>query len=430
MPDTSLASWLQRVEHQHEKSIQLGLERVDIVWKRLTSDIPELRSRKEKPKTISVAGTNGKGSTVACMEALLLAHNYSVGCYTSPHFFSYNERIRVNGKMVPNNDLVEAFEIIHDASKGIPLTYFEYGTLAALKLFLEADIEVQLLEVGLGGRLDAVNIVDSDVAVVTSIDLDHQAWLGETLLDIAGEKLGIARANRPLVWGESSHFNCYEPSITKTDAVLLKIGEHFNIQQHGRCSEIICKTSSNKPATFENLKDTGIPINSKALALQALIAAELAIDCAISSDALNEIELMGRYQSAQFHGTSIILDVAHNPAAARMLAQRLEKLSGSIFAVASVLDDKDWDGIVDSLQPLIKSWRIAEISSSSRSMREHDMLKVLYNKGLAGSAYETIELALLDAIRASCEGDTVLVMGSFHTVADALRVIEPEGDWA
>ena len=224
MPDTSLASWLRRLEYQHEKPVQLGLERVDIVWKRLTSDIPMLRSRKEKPKTISVAGTNGKGSTVACMEALLLAHNYSVGSYTSPHFLSYNERIRINGKMVSNNDLVEAFEIIHDASKGIPLTYFEYGTLAALKLFLEADIQVQLLEVGLGARLDAVNIVDPDVAVVSSIDFDHQAWLGETLLEIAVEKLGIARANRPLVWGESSYFNCYEPFITKTDAVLLKIG--------------------------------------------------------------------------------------------------------------------------------------------------------------------------------------------------------------
>ena len=430
MPDTSLASWLRRLEYQHEKPVQLGLERVDKVWKRLTSDIPELRSIKEKPKTISVAGTNGKGSTVACMEALLLAHNYSVGSYTSPHFLSYNERIRINGKMVSNNDLVEAFEIIHDASKGIPLTYFEYGTLAALKLFLEADIQVQLLEVGLGARLDAVNIVDPDVAVVSSIDFDHQFWLGETLLEIAVEKLGIARANRPLVWGESSYFNCYEPFITKTDAVLLKIGEQFHIQSHGRYSEIICQTSSSKPATFENLKDTGIPINSKALALQALIAAELAIDCGISSDTLNEIELMGRYQRAQFNGTSIILDVAHNPAAARMLAQRLEKLSGSIFAVASVLDDKDWDGIVDSLQPLIKSWRIAEISCSSRAMREHEMLKVLYNRGLTGSAYETIESALLDAIRTSCEGDTVLVMGSFHTVADALRVIKPEGDWA
>ena len=430
MPDTSLASWLRRLEYQHEKPVQLGLERVDIVWKRLTSDIPMLRSRKEKPKTISVAGTNGKGSTVACMEALLLAHNYSVGSYTSPHFLSYNERIRINGKMVSNNDLVEAFEIIHDASKGIPLTYFEYGTLAALKLFLEADIQVQLLEVGLGARLDAVNIVDPDVAVVSSIDFDHQAWLGETLLEIAVEKLGIARANRPLVWGESSYFNCYEPFITKTDAVLLKIGEHFHIQPHGRNSEIICHTSSSKRAKFENLKDTGIPLNSKALALQALIAAELALDCGISCDTLNEIELMGRYQSAQFNGTSIILDVAHNPAAARMLAQRLEKLSGSIFAVASVLDDKDWDGIVDSLQPLIKSWRIAEISCSSRGMREHEMLKVLYNRGLAGSAYETIESALLDAIRTSCEGDTVLVMGSFHTVADALRVIKPEGDWA
>ena len=428
MPDTSLASWLRRLEHQHEKPIQLGLERVDIVWKRVTSDIPELRSRKEKPKTISVAGTNGKGSTVACMEALLLANNYSVGSYTSPHFLSYNERIRINGKMVSDNDLVEAFELIDDASKGIPLTYFEYGTLAALKLFIGSDIQVQLLEVGLGGRLDAVNIVDPDVAVVSSIDFDHQTWLGETLLEIAGEKLGIARANRPLVWGESSYFDHYKPIIARTDAVLLKIGEHFTLQQHERYSEIICQTSSNKPAKFENLKDTGIPINSKALALQALIAADLVIDCGISSDTLNEIELMGRYQSVQFRGTSIILDVAHNPAAAGMLAQRLEKLSGSIFAVASVLDDKDWDGIVDSLQSLIKSWRIAEISCSSRAMRGHDMLKVLYNKGLAGSTYDTIESAFLDAIRTSCEGDTVLVMGSFHTVADALRVIKPEGD--
>ena len=430
MPDTSLASWLRRLEYQHEKPVQLGLERVDIVWKRLTSDIPMLRSRKEKPKTISVAGTNGKGSTVACMEALLLAHNYSVGSYTSPHFLSYNERIRINGKMVSNNDLVEAFEIIHDASKGIPLTYFEYGTLAALKLFLEADIQVQLLEVGLGARLDAVNIVDPDVAVVSSIDFDHQFWLGETLLEIAVEKLGIARANRPLVWGESSYFNCYEPFITKTDAVLLKIGEHFHIQPHGRNSEIICHTSSSKRATFENLKDTGIPINSKALALQTLITAEFVLDSRKALDALNHIELMGRYQCERFSGKRVILDVAHNPASARMLANRLVKPVGSILAVASVLNDKDWDGIVAPLMTLISSWRIAQIRNSSRAMLKQDMLGVLYNKGLKGLAFDSIESAFLDAIRTACEGDTVLVIGSFHTVADVLRVMHDKVDKA
>ena len=430
MPDTVLSSWLRRIEHQHAESIQLGLERVDSVWRRLKSDMPELGSRIKKLTTISVAGTNGKGSTVACLEALLLAHDYSVGAYTSPHFVSYNERIRINGKMVSDKTLVDVFETINSAAEGVPLTYFEYGTLAALMLFLRSQVEIQLLEVGLGGRLDAVNIVDSDVAVVTSIDFDHQAWLGDTLQEIAREKLGIARTNHPLIWGEPSCFEFYESLINQTGAKLLKIGEHFTIRQSGQHSEIVCKTNSEEVAKFENLKDTGIPINSKALALQTLITAELVLDSRKALDALNHIELMGRYQCERFSGKPVILDVAHNPASARMLAKRLVKLDGSILAVASVLNDKDWDGIVAPLMTLISSWRIAQIRNSSRAMLRQDMLGVLYNKGLKGLAFESIESAFLDAIHTACEGDTVLVIGSFHTVADVLRVMHDKVDKA
>ena len=426
MPDTALASWLFRLEHQHEEPIQLGLERVASVWQRLISNMPELGSRRKKLRTISVAGTNGKGSTVACLESLLLAHDYRVGTYTSPHFFYYNERIRINGKMVSDKALVEAFEAIDNAAVGLSLTYFEYGTLAALMLFLRSHVQIQLLEVGLGGRLDAVNIVDSDVAVVTSIDFDHQAWLGDSLPEIAREKLGIARANRPLIWGESSHFQCFESLIDQTGADLIKIGEHFAIRQIGEYSRIVCHSNFDEVVKFENLRDTGIPMNSKALALQTLISADIVLDARKSLDALNEIQLMGRYQCEYFSDTQIILDVAHNPASARMLGKRLEKLNGSVLAVASVLNDKDWDGIVDSLMTQVKSWRIAQIRNSSRAMSEQDMLEVLYNKGLNGLPFETIESAFLDAIRMSCKDDIVLVIGSFHTVADVLRIIQNE----
>ena len=202
MTNRSLAEWLSLLESRHPCEIELGLERVDKVWKRFQSS-----HAKEafSGKVVTVAGTNGKGSCVASMQAVLLAHGYSVGSFTSPHFLVYNERICLNGQPVADQNIIDAFELIETLRQDISLSYFEFNTLAALIIFAQKSPDILLLEVGLGGRLDAVNIIDADVAILTSIDLDHQQWLGETRAKIAKEKLGIARANKPLIIGESDY---------------------------------------------------------------------------------------------------------------------------------------------------------------------------------------------------------------------------------
>ena len=198
MTDRCLADWLQLLETRHPSEIDLGLDRVATVWQRYQSQ----RTETSNPKIITVAGTNGKGSCIASMQAVLMAHGYTVGTFTSPHFLVYNERICLSGVPASDQLIVSAFESIEAMRADISLSYFEFNTLAALIIFDRHQLDYLLLEVGLGGRLDATNIIDCDIAVVTSIDLDHQQWLGETREEIAREKLGIARANRPLIIGE------------------------------------------------------------------------------------------------------------------------------------------------------------------------------------------------------------------------------------
>ena len=228
MPNRSLAEWLTLLESRHPSEIELGLSRVDNVWQRLQATAQPKLPESKPPIAITVAGTNGKGSCIASMQALLLQHGYSVGMFTSPHFLTYNERICIAGKPVSDRLIVAAFEQIEAVSGDISLTYFEFGTLAALLVFRDANPDVMLLEVGLGGRLDAINSIDADIAVVTSIALDHQDWLGDTREAIAGEKIGIARAGRPLIIGEQDYPQGFEQMVSDTGADALYIGRDFS----------------------------------------------------------------------------------------------------------------------------------------------------------------------------------------------------------
>ena len=227
MTNRCLADWLTLLETRHPCEIELGLERVATVWVRYKSNSLSLSPVKE-PVIITVAGTNGKGSCIASMQALLLEHGYSVGAFTSPHFLRYNERISLCGQPVPDNEIVAAFEAIEAIRGDIDLTYFEFNTLAALIIFNRNELDVLLLEVGLGGRLDAVNIINADVAVLTSIDLDHQQWLGETRTEIAREKLGIARRGKPLIIGEKDHPKDFKQLVSQTGAQALWCGDDFD----------------------------------------------------------------------------------------------------------------------------------------------------------------------------------------------------------
>lgn len=420
MPKRSLHDWLQLLESRHPSEIELGLDRVNTVWRRLQS----AHNFNQSPLAITVSGTNGKGSTLASMQALLLQHCHTVGMFTSPHFLAYNERICLAGQPVADEIIVQAFELIETQCQGISLTYFEFGTLAALVVFHQAMPEVMLLEVGLGGRLDAINIIDADVAVLTSVALDHQDWLGDTREAIAREKLGIARAGRPLIVGEQDHPPGFMQMIEDTGAKALLAGTDFSFTEG--TSFTANMVGENGPLCFEHLNGRGLlPVN-KTLALQALLAAGISLDGESSRAALESVGLTGRRQSMIFRGIEVILDVAHNPAAAEVLAASLEQIEANTVAVASVLDDKDWSGIVSAISSAIDQWNIAEISDSPRATKGQSLLELLYNAGQSGSLHQSVEEAFLNAVAECSTADRIIVFGSFHTVAAVLNLILAE----
>ena len=422
MPDRCLAEWLALLEARHPSEIDLGLDRVAAVW----SDLCESRQRRQNPiqlpTVITVAGTNGKGSTIASMQAIMLHHGFRVGATTSPHFIHYNERISIQGKPVSDQPIVSAFEEIEAARGSISLTYFEFGTLAALLVFADAELDVVLLEVGLGGRLDAMNIIDADVAVVTSIALDHQAWLGETRELIAAEKLAIARAHRPLIIGEEDSPAGFSQMIADTGAKPLVSGRDFSVELHGDSFDARVQTAGGRSLLIPNISAQGLlPIN-KTLAIQAILYAGFELDGQKVVSALNGVTLAGRQQQLEFKGVRVILDVAHNPAAAAALAENLPSKNGRFIAVASVLSDKDWSGIVAPLAALIDHWQIAEISGTDRATGGQTLLEVLYNAGLSGSLNSSIEEAFLNAHSRATAEDTIIVFGSFFSVAAVLEL--------
>lgn len=423
MTNRSLAEWLSLLESRHPCEIELGLERVDKVWKRFQSS-----HAKEafSGKVVTVAGTNGKGSCVASMQAVLLAHGYSVGSFTSPHFLVYNERICLNGQPVADQNIIDAFELIETLRQDISLSYFEFNTLAALIIFAQKSPDILLLEVGLGGRLDAVNIIDADVAILTSIDLDHQQWLGETRAKIAKEKLGIARANKPLIIGESDYPDNFVNAVENTEADALWVGKDFDyrVQKQQFCANLLAK--GNRQIMVDKIVDQGPLAINKTLALQALYSLDCQLDENICRDALQTVPIMGRQQQAEYQSIPIILDVAHNPAATLKLAKNLEKKLGKTIAVAAVLEDKDWQSMVANLDSQIDYWFIAELVGISRAAKGQSLLKLLYNAGGEGMLCETVEVAFLSAIAKAKKTDNVLVFGSFYTVAKILDFISKE----
>ena len=424
MPNRCLAEWLVLLESRHPSEIDLGLSRVNDVWQRLQPIFEPNASDIKSSIAIIVAGTNGKGSCIASMQALLLQHGYSVGMFTSPHFLTYNERICLAGKPVSDAVIVAAFEQIEAVSGDISLTYFEFGTLAALLVFRDASPDVMLLEVGLGGRLDAINIIDADVAVITSIALDHQDWLGDTREAIAGEKIGIARANRPLIIGEHDYPRGFEQMVSDTGANALYVGREFSYTDEPLFST---KLMSNTGIMhIDQLPQAGLlPVN-KTLALQALLSAGLALNAEDSRIALASVRLTGRHQTLSYKGIDVILDVAHNPAAAHALAQNLTAIDGRTLAVASVLEGKDWAGIVNAMENVIDDWFIAQIRDTQRASKGHTLLEVLYNAGQSGQLLESIGQALDSVLEQATAEDRVVVFGSFHTVAAVLNIILAE----
>ena len=356
MNPVTLAEWLQWLELQHPSEIELGLERIRVVALRLGVLQP-------KATVVTVAGTNGKGSFVASLAAILRAHGKRVACYTSPHLFHFHERIDLDGTPPHDEALVAAFGAVESCREGVPLTYFEFTTLAALHLFRQQPFDLLILEVGLGGRLDAVNILTPDWAVITSIGLDHQEYLGDTREAIAFEKCGILRPDTPLVCAESDPPSRLQEAINTHPALWIGRDFSFDKEGDGWCCQI-----SSAPEELANLRDNGLSIPSQAAAI-ALATRLLRGGGSAGrvADAINRCALPGRFQRTSRRGVTIILDVAHNAQAAGMrvkqegldndLLERLkaDKNFASKARGGTLSAELDWEGVMDPMKYIGRS---------------------------------------------------------------------------
>lgn len=420
MPNRSLADWLERIQRQHPKSIELGLERVRAVAARMNLKRPGKR-------VITVAGTNGKGSTVAFVEAIARAAGRRVGAYTSPHLVRYNERIRIDGVEADDAALVAGFEQVEAARGDTPLTYFEYGTLAALWLFAQARLDLAVLEVGLGGRLDAVNLVDPDVAVITSVDLDHQDWLGPDRESIGREKAGILRPGKPLVLAETDPPSSVLVEAYTKGAFAIRAGCDYLIERHAEhwvWREPGCRLELPYPRL-----DAPAQLSNASAAIAALRAAGGRIPRAAFAGGVAAAQVAGRLQRFERDGVEIVVDIAHNPQAARQLAEwlALRPASGRTFAVFGALADKDAAGLAAPLAGHVDAWWLAGLANAGERGQSGETLAgriaaVLPAGRLNVSA--TVEAALAAARGQARSGDRVLVFGSFHTAGAALAALQ------
>jgi dihydrofolate synthase/folylpolyglutamate synthase len=420
---SSLAEWLHWQEGLHPSEIELGLDRVRAVAGRLSFySAPHLI-------TVIVGGTNGKGSCVAYLESILLQAGYRVGAYTSPHLFRYNERIRVNGVAVSDEQLCDSFSRIdqarYDGKAPISLTYFEWGTLAALDIFSRNHLQIQILEVGLGGRLDAVNLADADVSIVTNVALDHEQWLGDTLEQIACEKAGIFRPDRPAIFGDPNPPESLLQIADEMGVELLVRGRDFGLEEQGQQWGFYGRLADGSRMIWQGLPPGQLPAPSAACALQALACLGFPDNhhggASAVSSGLAKASLPGRFQMLDWRGRQVILDVAHNPAGAAYLARELERRQlRPVAIVFSALADKDITGVLSALEKDLASPCLLAELSVPRAARIEILQQCASQAGVETQVFDTIAGALNGACRLGSEGDTLLVCGSFYTVAAAL----------
>lgn len=395
-----------------ESRIELGLDRVRIVLDRLSLDFGDRT-------IVSVAGTNGKGSTVAFIEAGLLAAGRRVLAYTSPHLLDFRERFRIDGEQASSARVLHALDAVEAARGSTPLTYFELVTLAAFVLAASADVDVLVLEVGLGGRLDAVNVLDADLAVITSIGLDHQAWLGRTRARIALEKCGVARPGRPVIVAEPRPPAGMLEHLVQLDAEVLVWGEDFDARWHR--ARLSVRLGTRRIAGL----DPGLSGHHQRTnaAAAALVLDRLGLEDAAIRTGIESARVAGRFQRIA-GDPAVFVDVAHNVDAARALRRTLEARPGRKRAVFAALADKDIEGIVRALAPAIDHWYPAQLESP-RAVPVAELAERIRRAGVevrpdAVESSTNSVAATLERARADCRGgDEVIVFGSFLTAAAA-----------
>jgi len=408
----TLDGWLAALEQLHPSPIELGLTRIHKVASQM--GLLQLPC-----PLITVAGTNGKGSTVTYLDAIYRAAGYRTCCQFSPHMLRFNERIRLNGVDASDAQILEALSAVETGREDISLTYFEYTVLAAVWLYQRSSPDVIILEVGLGGRLDACNIWDCDVAVVTNISIDHQRWLGDSREAIGGEKAAIARSGKPAIVGDANPPVSLTNTLADIGAVTQLINRDFSFEK---------KANGWSYTTAEGAMDLPLPaldgewqLANASCAISAVRALEstLPVAPAAIGEGLQSAHIAGRYQRGTVRGVPVVMDVGHNPDAAKRLALQLrrENTTGRVLAVSAVMADKDLDGMLAEVVAEIDVWHVGALDID-RAMPVEDYRATLVSHTAAESyGYSTIEVALDAAVSDAKVGDLIVVFGSFYTVA-------------
>ncbi|PKH61279.1 bifunctional tetrahydrofolate synthase/dihydrofolate synthase [Halomonas sp. Choline-3u-9] len=426
LPLYSLQQWLQHLETLHPVGIDMGLERVSQVAKRMG-----LLSSPIVPRVITVAGTNGKGSTLVMIDSVARAHGWRVGTYTSPHLLRYNERVKIDDQEADDQLLVQGFERVEQArlqGSEISLTYFEAGTLCGLWCLANAKLDLAVLEVGLGGRLDAVNIIDADVAIVTTIAQDHANFLGTDLAQIGREKAGIFRANRPAVLGSQTLPSSVAECAQVLAAPMFCLGQQFAHQtmasepsqwrwqgQHPDGQRIV----------IDELPEPGLPIDNAATALQALVLAGLGLEAARVQAALSSVQLPGRLQWIG----PWCLDVGHNPHAAEYVVRHLPQPpeGGRQWGLIGMLNDKDIDGVIQTLASRISDWVCVSLSGERGCQASELSQRIIAQGGRVHFSADSPQAGVDWLANVLTPNDRVLATGSFFTVAALLARPLPTG---
>lgn len=405
---TTLDGWLAYLEQLHSSAIDMGLARVSAVAERL-------QLAKPAPVVLLVAGTNGKGTTCAALEQLLQAAGKRTAVYASPHLLRYHERLRIDGRELDDNTHCAAFATVEAARADTSLTYFEFGTLAALQLIKEAAVDVAIIEVGLGGRLDATNIVDPDLSIITTVDLDHQAFLGNDRDSIGFEKAGILRSGRPAVIGE------IDPPAT-----LLALAAELNVDGRWVGRDFAVETGTEHwtfvsgDVRLTQLPRPSIPLVNAAVAIQALLLLDLLPPLAVVRQVLAELRLAGRLQPLGEAPLKLV-DVAHNPHAARYLATELQRLAAGrrLLAVVGMMADKDLAGVFEPLLPLVSDWWL--VAPALPRAATTTQLRAALPAQLEVHQAPSVAAGWQQALCSATAADVVIGFGSFYTVAEILQ---------
>ena len=407
---SSLDDWLCYLERVHPANIEMGLERI----KQVADSVNLLNS---SSKIIMIAGTNGKGTTARCLESLLLAQGYSVGTYASPHLIRYNERVRVNGKELDDQYHVDAFDLLEKGRGETPLTYFEFGTLGALAIFKRCEVDYVLLEVGLGGRFDATNIVEPIASVITTIDLDHKEYLGDTRELVGYDKAGIFRADTPAVVGDLNipHTVTEYGDEISAELILSKRDFFFEPKQ----SSFIWRYNS-----YEcEFQKPSIPAQNVATALTLLARLELLPELAVIEKCLADLKVEGRFQKLS-DSPKVFTDVAHNPESARYLKQKLLELKQQgfkIHALIAMLADKDKASVINEVSELVDFWSLASLEGP-RAEKASNLLPLLPQAHQQNALkFDSVNLALDSQLKELDDSTAMIVFGSFFTVAEAIQ---------